>query len=110
MNKNSVLDTEGLWQIVSNSVMRFKFLLLAALYEQTSIAAIPTATIDSGVIVGTTTAVPDATAVVNQFLGIPFASSPPRRFEPPQNVVPFAGFLKTQAWKPSCVQQFNCNY
>lgn len=43
----------------------------------------PTATIDAGVVVGTTTSLPAATASVNKFLGVPFAQSPPERFAPP---------------------------
>lgn len=43
----------------------------------------PTATIDSGIVIGTTTALPSATGIVQKFLGVPFAS-PPERYRPPQ--------------------------
>lgn len=41
-------------------------------------AILPTAVIDAGTIIGTTTSFPSASAVVNQFLGIPFVASPTR--------------------------------
>ncbi|KAL5384915.1 hypothetical protein DPSP01_005022 [Paraphaeosphaeria sporulosa] len=65
----------------------------------------PTATIDSGVIVGTTTSLPSAPAVVNKFLGVPFAA-PPNRFEPPRNHKPWTQPLDTKTRKPACVQEF----
>ncbi|EON69466.1 hypothetical protein W97_08726 [Coniosporium apollinis CBS 100218] len=68
--------------------------------------ASPTARLDSGPIVGTTTALPSATAVVNKFLGVPFAVSPPERFSPPQRARRH-GVLNTTAWKSACIQQFN---
>jgi len=66
-----------------------------------------TAVIESGVLIGTTTALPSATATVNKFLGIPFAA-PPVRFAPPQPVPSFDGIYNATAWKSSCLQQFNC--
>lgn len=66
-----------------------------------------TAVIDSGVLIGTTTALPSATATVNKFLGIPFAA-PPVRFAPPQPAPSFNGTYSATAWKSSCLQQFNC--
>ena len=69
---------------------------------------LPTAVIDSGPIIGTTTHLPSATAVVNQFLGVPFAVSPPKRFTPPVRPKRQRRAIKTQKFKASCVQQFNC--
>lgn len=66
----------------------------------------PTATIDSGVVIGTTTALPSATGSVNQYLGIPFAQSPPERFSPPQPPSSFHEPLIAQQWSPACIQQF----
>ena len=68
----------------------------------------PTATIDVGLVVGTTTSLPSATVSVNKFLGIPFAVSPPRRFEPPEPAKNFSRPLNATQWSHSCMQQFNC--
>ncbi|KAJ8119073.1 hypothetical protein OPT61_g59 [Boeremia exigua] len=67
----------------------------------------PTATIDAGVVFGRATALPNGLGPsVNQFLGIPFAQSPPERFSPPRNVTAFNRPLNATAWKPACIQQF----
>jgi carboxylesterase type B len=66
----------------------------------------PTVKIDSGVIIGTTTSMPAATASVVQFLGIPFADKA-RRFQPPEKPKRWTRPLRTQRWRPACVQQFN---
>ena len=66
----------------------------------------PHATIDAGVVVGTTTSLPTATAPVNQFLGIPFAQSPPERFAPLQSPGTFRKPIQATKWKPACIQQF----
>lgn len=66
----------------------------------------PTATIDSGVVTGTTTSFPDATATVNKFLGVPFAKSPPTRFAPPESAGKFSGPIIAKEWSPACIQQF----
>ena len=71
------------------------------------VSSAPTVTIASGVLVGTTTAVPSATAVINQFLGIPFAQSPPIRFAPPTPPKKWLTPLRAISWKPACIQQFN---
>lgn len=63
-------------------------------------------TIDAGVIIGTTTAIASATATVNQYLGVPFAQSPPERFSPPQPAPPYGSPLTAQQRKPACIQQF----
>ncbi|KAH7093540.1 Carboxylesterase [Paraphoma chrysanthemicola] len=68
--------------------------------------AAPTATIDAGVLVGKSTSLPAALGPVNQFLGIPFAQSPPERFSPPQAAPRFSSPINATAWKPACLQQF----
>lgn len=84
-------------------------LALLALASAWSYNPIPTATIDAGVVVGTATALPNGLGpFVNQFLGIPFAQSPPERFSPPRNVSTFGKPLNATAFKPACVQQFRC--
>ncbi|OCL07125.1 alpha/beta-hydrolase [Glonium stellatum] len=67
----------------------------------------PRATIDAGVIIGTTTSLPSANASVNKFLGVPFAASPPEHFSLPRKPRPWSKPLDAQAWKPACIQQFN---
>lgn len=65
---------------------------------------LPTAIIDSGAIVGTTTSVPSSTAVVRKYLGVPFAA-PPVRFSPPEPVAQRWTFYNATNWGPSCYQQ-----
>jgi acetylcholinesterase len=93
--------------------MRFKksvlSLVLPAVGWTLSYNPTPTATIDAGIIVGKATALPNGLGPsVNQFLGIPFAQSPPERFSPPRNVAAFSTPLNATAWKPACIQQFRC--
>ena len=84
-------------------------LVLPALGWTLSYNPTPTATIDAGVVVGKATALPNGLGPsVNQFLGIPFAQSPPERFSPPRNVTAFSTHLNATAWKPACIQQFRC--
>lgn len=87
----------------------------------------PRATIDAGVVVGTTTLLPSATAVVNRFLGtcpslltfraicpdlltrlkgIPFAVSPPERFSPPRKSEKFNETIVAQQLSAACIQSF----
>ncbi|KAJ3549846.1 hypothetical protein NM208_g297 [Fusarium decemcellulare] len=96
----------------------FPLTLLVAVLCATTVVAYPnlkradkpTATIDSGVVVGTTTSIPDSDTVVNQFLGIPFAEKPVR-FSPPE---PVKGWNESwdkpydaSIFKPACIQKFN---
>jgi carboxylesterase type B len=67
----------------------------------------PTVTIDGGAVIGTAVSIPKTTARVNEFLGIPFAA-PPERFSPPQPAKSWHEPLVAQAFKPACIQQFNC--
>jgi hypothetical protein len=66
----------------------------------------PTATIDGGTIVGTTTCLAGTT--VNQFFGIPFAAAPTgvQRFSPPKPTT-WSKPLDTKAFKPACIQVFS---
>ncbi|CAI6333029.1 unnamed protein product [Periconia digitata] len=70
--------------------------------------SLPTATVDRGVVIGTTTTIAEATVKVNQYLGIPFASAPigTGRFSPPKPTS-WVGSLQTKEFKPSCIQVFN---
>jgi acetylcholinesterase len=69
----------------------------------------PTATVDSGVLIGKATSLPNALGPVNQFLGVPFAS-PPERFSPPQAQAYFHEPVNATEYKPACIQQFRCKY
>jgi carboxylesterase type B len=66
----------------------------------------PTATLDGGVVVGTTASVDGTT--VNHFLGIPFASAPTGtlRFSPPKPTS-WTQPLHTKSFKPACIQVFS---
>ncbi|KAF2490675.1 alpha/beta-hydrolase [Lophium mytilinum] len=69
--------------------------------------ALPTVTVSDGVLIGTTTTLPSATASVNKFLGVPYAAIPTSslRFAPPQ-AVPTYTTRQANAWSNSCMQQF----
>lgn len=91
-------------------MLSFLNLVLSLLVSATlAIAAnrLPYATVASGVLIGTTTSLPSATATVNKFLGVPFAASPVR-FLPPTAATAWPRPLVAKEWKPSCIQQFNC--
>lgn len=62
--------------------------------------------IPAGVLSGTTTSLPGATATVNKWLGVPFAASPPKRFTPPQAPAKFAKPIDATQFKDACVQEF----
>jgi Carboxylesterase family len=100
-----LIKREGLNYLYSimKSFLQAAVLLLLAAYIA---AGAPTAIVEGGIVVGTTTALPGATAPVNKFLGVPFAASP-LRFAPPQHVRPFGRKVTTQV-SAACVQQFNC--
>lgn len=87
------------------TMLPFNRVIVLLAFARICIAQSPTVTLPSGIIVGMTTSLPSATASVNQFLGIPFAKSPPERFSPPQEP-PSWSTLNTTAFKPACVQQF----
>ena len=84
-------------------------LLLQIVVNTIYVAADPTVTIASGVVVGTTTTLPSATTTVNQFLGIQFAESPPLRFGPPQPPKPWTAPVRAVKVAPACLQQFSGN-
>lgn len=88
--------------------MRRVQLLLAGLLAATTEAAAPTATIDSGVLVGKSTSLPNALGPINQFLGVPFAQSPPERFSPPRAAAKSERPINATEWKSACLQQFKC--
>ncbi|KAG5754731.1 hypothetical protein H9Q70_002676 [Fusarium xylarioides] len=66
----------------------------------------PTVTIDNGIIIGTSTSIPDSKVKVNQFLGIPFAEKP-IRFSPPKPAKPWDTPYNATVYKPACLMKFN---
>jgi carboxylesterase type B len=66
----------------------------------------PSATLDSGVVRGTTTAFPDAEFTVNQFLGIPFAQPPTGdlRFAAPRQVEAWSDIFNATSQPMACIQ------
>ena len=66
----------------------------------------PTVSLHGGLVVGTTTSLHSASATVNQFLGIPYAKSPPERFSPPEDAQPWSQPLDASQLTPACIQQF----
>ncbi|SMR46709.1 unnamed protein product [Zymoseptoria tritici ST99CH_1E4] len=66
-----------------------------------------TATLDAGVIHGTSTSLPSAPQpIVNKFLGVPFAA-PPKRFSPPEKPQSWPEPIDVTSYKPACIQQFS---
>lgn len=68
----------------------------------------PVVVIDTGVVVGKTYSLPYAPQSVNNFLGIPFAISPPERFSPPQPAKKAPDLIMAKGKKPACIGQFSC--
>lgn len=69
-------------------------------------APAPSAVVDAGVIIGTTTTLPLSTVKVNKFLGIPYAQPPvdQRRFLPPDPITTFnQSPLKATEWGSKCL-------
>jgi hypothetical protein len=90
--------------------MRPSLSILAAMAGAALANSRPTAVVAQGVVVGTTTSLPAATATINKFLGIPFAQSPPERFGLPKPPSRFRGELDASQFKDACTQQFNCEF
>ncbi|PFH62519.1 hypothetical protein XA68_13258 [Ophiocordyceps unilateralis] len=65
----------------------------------------PTATIDSGPLIGISTTLPGALEPVNKFLGIPYAA-PPQRFLPAKRATAWKMARNASAFGPSCIQFF----
>ncbi|GIZ43330.1 hypothetical protein CKM354_000656200 [Cercospora kikuchii] len=68
----------------------------------------PTVTISNGIVIGTATGVlnqPSVTGLVDAYLGIPFARSPPTRFSPPVASDPWSEPLLAQTLPNTCIQQ-----
>ncbi|KIW14280.1 hypothetical protein PV08_07062 [Exophiala spinifera] len=64
----------------------------------------PSATIDSGVVVGLATSLSEGGFPINKFLGVPFAASPVR-FQPPAKPTPWTKPLEASKYRPACIQQ-----
>jgi len=66
----------------------------------------PSVTVTQGILTGTTTTFPSATATVNQFLGIPFGAKP-ERFATPTAASAWSGTYDATKYKDVCIQQFS---
>ncbi|KAJ5289090.1 carboxylesterase hlo [Penicillium angulare] len=77
---------------------------LAAIWSRS--ASLPTATIDSGPIIGTTTSFPSSTRTVKKFLGIPFAKKPVR-FTPSVAVDGWSKPYNATTWGVACNQEIS---
>ncbi|KAH6896046.1 cholinesterase [Thelonectria olida] len=91
-------------------MMFSRTLLALALYASTASPAPtndkhsrPTAIIDTGAIIGTTTVLPSSTVTVNKFLGIPFAK-PPVRFRAPEPVGRWPTLYDATRYGPACIE------
>ncbi|KAM4066380.1 carboxylesterase family protein [Hirsutella rhossiliensis] len=84
-----------------------KFLTLSLALGPCAVSAIaslpPTATIDTGPLVGVTTNLPGALGPVNKFLGVPYAA-PPERFSLPRRPTPWTSARNATAFQASCIQ------
>lgn len=104
------------------SSMKITATLLTALLSITSSttsrtksSCTPSVKIADGIVIGTTTSLPSATAAVNKYLGIPYAKSPPVRFSSPSPATPWSQPLNATAFAPACIQQIiskskSCRY
>ena len=80
---------------------------LASSAPASSFGEVPTATIDSGVVFGSSIATAGASATaVNRYLGIPFAASPVR-FAPPSAPTSWSQPYDATNFSLSCPAQFN---
>ncbi|KAK7420192.1 hypothetical protein QQX98_002845 [Neonectria punicea] len=79
--------------------------VLAVSKPDNSTAHRPTAALDSGLVVGIATELPNAIAPVNKFLGIPYAS-PPERFCRSTKPEPWTKPLRVTEFGPACRQLF----
>lgn len=65
----------------------------------------PSITLTQGVAQGTTTTLPSAISPVHKYLGIPFAQSPPPRFEPALALQGESSeIIDATQWKSKCIQ------
>jgi carboxylesterase type B len=79
---------------------------LAAALNSSDPGQYPTATIDSGVVIGTTTVLPSATSTVHKYYGVPFAS-PPERFQLSESPQPWESpFNATTNLNHACYQNY----
>lgn len=92
--------------------MRFSgsilFGLLLAIPTSVLCASAPTVTLKSGVVIGTTTRLPGATASVDKYIGVPFAEPPTGtlRFASPVPHASWTAPVKATQTKPGCLSFF----
>ncbi|PLB48413.1 Carboxylesterase [Aspergillus steynii IBT 23096] len=83
------------------------FLFSFIRYADCQASPVPTVVVPQGTIIGTATTLPSATAAINKFLGIPYAISPPERFEPPEPVEESDDTITATQWRNKCFEQTN---
>ncbi|KAI8719890.1 Carboxylic ester hydrolase [Fusarium sp. LHS14.1] len=67
----------------------------------------PIVTLADGIVMGKASQVPSAPHLtVHQYLGVPFAESPPKRFAPPEDPAPWNSSWDASYFRPSCIQHF----
>lgn len=63
----------------------------------------PSASIDSGIVIGVQTSLPGSPNLVNKYLGVPFAASP-TRFAPAETATPWTEPYRATQNGPACIQ------
>ena len=79
-----------------------------AIPTSTTYSGRPAVTLPYGEVVGRIVDFPsvDSKFAVRQYLGIPFAQSPPARFKPPEEPVPWNSPWDASYFRNSCIQTF----
>lgn len=68
------------------------------------LAAQPVVHLGPATLIGRQTSIPQASAIANAYLGVPFAK-PPQRFLPPERLEGFSGTHDVSEYKAACIQQ-----
>lgn len=82
------------------------FLFFAACNAAPTSLVAPTATVDTGALIGVATSLSGTNVTVNKFLGVPFAASP-TRFAPAVRPTAWQSPYDATKYGPACIQQFN---
>ncbi|KAG5972867.1 hypothetical protein E4U55_000711 [Claviceps digitariae] len=102
---SAALREVAMMMLMMMMLMKISTILIPFLHTAIASSS-PTATIDSGTIVGVAVVEPISQATVLQYLGIPFAA-PPERFKPPRVPDPWDSPYDASSYKPACLQKFD---